>query len=314
MSPVLGFSISCYKGDVPLLRGCLESIRYFAPDAPICLIVDGDFSTQTLERAYGVQVIRRADVTDPGLRRWSFGFGFTKMVAFWESPFDIVFHIDADTVLWGDIRKNLPTPPWDVVYNEPHEVITPAIQLDQYFDPARIFEVIEPFPWEGNPYFNSGTLCVRRGALDLDEYLRLLELQRKHPDIISFDQGLLNILVFRAVHEGKVRASAAHLQTIVALFSKAELEARFRIEAGRPVIGDKPSIIHWAGIKPWQGNDKIFSRSMNFFRQKAMQRCGLPAIVPLQAAMAMDEFMCRRMPKYILAAKKTVKRALGRPV
>jgi hypothetical protein len=107
-APVMGFSVACYRGDIPLLRGCLASIRYFAPDAPICLIADGDFSTKEFEKVYGVQVIRRKDVRNPDLKKWSFGFGITKMIGFWESPFDIVFHVDADAVLWGDIRKNLP--------------------------------------------------------------------------------------------------------------------------------------------------------------------------------------------------------------
>ena len=67
MAEQLGFSVSCYRGDIPLVRGCLASIREFAPDAPVCLVVDGNFSTRALEQAYGVQVIRRADGKDPGL-------------------------------------------------------------------------------------------------------------------------------------------------------------------------------------------------------------------------------------------------------
>jgi hypothetical protein len=50
------------------------------------------------------------------------------MSALWEAPFEKVLQLDADLVLWGDIRKNLPCGNWDFVYNEPHELITEYIQ------------------------------------------------------------------------------------------------------------------------------------------------------------------------------------------
>lgn len=34
MSKSLGFSIAAYREGLPLLRGCLASIKHFAPDAP----------------------------------------------------------------------------------------------------------------------------------------------------------------------------------------------------------------------------------------------------------------------------------------
>ena len=94
MSNDLGFSLACYRGDVPLLRGCLASIKYFAPEAPICLVIDGDFDSRPFEKRYGVQCIRRRDVRHPELKKWSFGAGITKLVAFWESPFERIFHME----------------------------------------------------------------------------------------------------------------------------------------------------------------------------------------------------------------------------
>lgn len=78
----IGFSVACHKGDVPLLRGCLASIKYFAPDAAICLVIDTDFDSRPFEKRYGVTTIRRRDVRHTGLRQWSFGPGITKLVAF----------------------------------------------------------------------------------------------------------------------------------------------------------------------------------------------------------------------------------------
>lgn len=293
----LGFSISCYQGDLPLLRGCLSSIRYFAPDAPICLIADGNFCTRSFERNYGVQVIRKEDVKIAGLRNHSFGMGLTKMIAFWEAPFDTIFHIDADAVLWGDPRKNLPEGNWDVVYNEPHEEITDFIQKTQYFDPSRIFDHINSFPWEGNPYFQAGVVCIKRNVLDLDEYLRMLEGQRKHPDIfINGDQGMLNILVFRALHSGKLKTTSAHLQSVIPVLENEDLEKRFQIIEGFPVV-EQATILHWAGPKPWRENKEIFRKPMDFFRARGFRECGLSKMIPVEIAMAMEEFRLREWPK-----------------
>ena len=313
MSDQLGFSVSCYRGDIPLLRGCLASIREFAPDAPICLIADGNFSTRSFERSYGAQVIRRGDVKDPGLRKFSFGFGLTKMVAFWEAPFERVFHVDADAVLWGDIRKNLPAAPWDVVYNEPHEIITAEIQNTQYFDPKRIFDHIAPFPWMGNPYFQAGIVCVRRGALDLDEYMRMLEGQRKYPDVfVNGDQGMLNILVFRSVTSGRLIAKQAHLQTVIPVWKREDLEKKFRSKNGSPIVEGRPTILHWAGPKPWNENRDLFRRPMDDFRGRGMRACGLPGFVPLGMAASLDELLSRQGPRTFLNCKKRLKSLLGR--
>jgi hypothetical protein len=313
MSDDIGFSVACHKGDVPLLRGCLASIRYFAPDAPICLVIDTDFDSRPFEKRYGVTTIRRRDVRHPGLRQWSFGPGITKLIAFWEAPFERIFHIDADVVLWGDVRQNVPDSEWDVVFNEPHEQITDYIQRTQYFDPQVIFNHIESFPWQGNPYFQAGVLCVRRGALDVDEYLRMLEGQRKNPDVfINMDQGILNILVFRAVNSCKIHPLSAHLQSVVPVLSKPELESRFQIRDGKPVPWVQPTVVHWAGPKPYKTNPDVFSLPMDFFREIGMREFGLPKWFSSKPAMQIDEFLHRDVPRTISNAKKTIKRLIGR--
>ena len=315
MSNEIGFSVACHKGDVPLLRGCLASIRYFAPDAPICLVIDTDFNSRPFEKRYGVTAIRRRDVRHPGLRQWSFGPGITKLVAFWEAPFERIFHVDADAVLWGDVRQNVPNGEWDVVFNEPHEEITDYIQRTQYFDPELIFKHIEPFAWQGNPYFQAGVLCVRRGALDVGEYLRMLEGQLAYPDVfINMDQGMLNILVFRALKSGKINAFPSHLQTVVPVIAKGELESRFQLRDGQPMQWGQPTIVHWAGPKPYTTNPDVFSLPMDYFREIGMREFGLPEWMPAKVAMRADEFLHRDTPRAVLRAKRFVKKMIGRKI
>jgi len=310
--PTLGFSVACYRGDIPLLRGCLASVKYFAPDAPICLIADGDFSTREFERAYGVQVIRKKDVQNPDLRKWSFGYGITKMIALWESPFEWVFHLDADMVLWGDIRKNLPQQPWDFVYNEPHEVITDEIQKSQYFDPEKLFQFVPSFPWQDRPYFNSGSWCAKRGVFDLDEYLTLLEVYRKHPDVVFTDQGIMGVMAFRAASANKMKVREAHLQTNVPVFTKNELAARFYMDENGPVLGERPTSIHWAGPKPWVTNREVFRKPMDYFRKLGAASSALLSKLPPEISLTADEWHHRLLPGKVAKAKRMIKQSIGR--
>jgi hypothetical protein len=311
MNGQLGFSVSCYRGDIPLLRGCLESIRTFAPDAPISLTVDGNFSTKNFEKHYGVIPIARNSVRNTDLKKWSFGYGITKMIAFWEAPFDIVLHIDADAVMWGDIRQNLPTSYYDVVHNEPHEEITPFIQKTQYFDPTKIFDYIPAFHWENRDYFNTGVVCIRRDTLDLDEYLRMLEVQRKHPDIfITGEQGMLNILVFRGVDENKIVAQGAHLQTVVPVCNKADLDRQFKFDKKVPIAGISPTIVHWAGPKPWTDCNDVHRSTMDFFRDESAKRLLRGRFLPAKMVRRLDEFNHRTVPRRIKQFKTLLKKSL----
>jgi hypothetical protein len=312
MSNELGFSVACHLGDVPLLRGCLASIKYFAPDAPICLIIDGDFDTRPFEKRYGVLSIRKRDVRHPELRRLSFGYGVTKMPVLWEGPFERVLHVDADAVLWGDIRKNLPSDDWDFVHNEPHEVITDYLQRTQYFDPKKIFNYIDYFDWQGKPYFNSGIFACKKGCLDLGEYLKMLRLQEQNMGLFFQDQAYLNIMVFRACNAGLLKRRMVHLQTCVPATENDYLARRFTLLNQIPLLNEQPSVVHWAGPKPYKTNPDVFSLPMDYFREIGLREFGLPKWFPADWAMRLDEFQCRDVPRAVASFKFAVKKAIGR--
>jgi hypothetical protein len=313
MSAPLGFSVSCYRGDVPLLRGCLASIRTFAPDAPICVFTDGDFPLRRLERAYDLTVIPLSAVRSRALRERSYGYGLTKMVALWEAPFERIIHVDADAVLWGDIRANLPNEPWDFVFNEPHEVITEKIQRQQYFDPELVAPLLEGFQWRNRPYFNSGVFACRVGSFPLEDYLRCLDvLESNYGSFPCMDQGILSMMVFKAMDDGLITARQAHLQTVVPVVAPVELSRRFRFRQGSPQLERKPTVIHWAGPKPYILNAHPFSEPMDVFRAQAMRRCGLPRWVQPQIAMRVDELLCRSLPAIKQKLKTQLKAWLKR--
>jgi hypothetical protein len=100
-----GVLIACTARDLPLARGCCASVRHFMGDVPMCLLVDGPCAVADLARTHGAGVLTRADVEHDVLRQRSFGWGLTKMIAFWESPWSRFLLLDADTIVWGDVRE-----------------------------------------------------------------------------------------------------------------------------------------------------------------------------------------------------------------
>jgi len=114
-----GVVIACHAGDYFLAKGCCASIRYFLGNVPICLIVDGRLSARRLQELQGVRVITRDSVADATLRGRSFGYGLTKMVAFWLSPWKHFLYLDADTVVWGNVLKFASFDRADMVVDRP---------------------------------------------------------------------------------------------------------------------------------------------------------------------------------------------------
>ena len=192
------------------------------------------------------------------------------MVSFWHSPFERFLHIDADAVCWGDVLDGVPWQDYDLIYNEPHEVITPFIQRSQYFDPTKI---APPFKWEGKPFFNSGIFTARRGILDLEEYLFYLAHERHAPGSFSCgDQGILNLMTFHRITDGRITARSWPFQAIVPVIPVKELRGRFRFHNSRPVVMQNDQrLIHWAGTKPLLLERSGFSEPMTYYRLQHLQ-------------------------------------------
>jgi hypothetical protein len=269
-----GITVSCYRGDLPLLKGCLASIRANLPKPlPICLIMHGRFPIDDLVRRYDLTILDEGEI-DSRLRTSSFGYGLTKMIAFWHSPFSHFLHIDSDAVCWGDFTKGLPWQEYDLIYNEPHEVITPHIQTTQYFDPDIVFSRLPMFPWKGQPFFNTGVFAARKGIFALEEYLDLLAFQKRNPkSLLCGDQGILNLLAFRQITGSRLKARSWPFQAVVPVVPLEELNRRFRFEHGTPVIQEADRrLIHWAGPKPSLRKGAAFRQPMIHYRREHLRR------------------------------------------
>src|SRR5262245_1787820 len=75
-----GVIIGCCRRDYGFAKGTVASVRHYMPDMPICLLVDGDFPTDDMQRTYGVSSFYRSQVKNAFLRNLSFGWGISKMV------------------------------------------------------------------------------------------------------------------------------------------------------------------------------------------------------------------------------------------
>ncbi len=306
-----GIYILCHHADFRLTRGCCESIRTYMPKMPICLIVDGTFSTRALERQYGCLTIRRDDVRDPALRQESFGgWGYSKMIAFWEGPFDRFLYLDSDTVIAGDIGGLCATSDADVIFAGSGEPVNDLREIDlRWMHPDFVRAHFPGYRVEGRPYFITCSYFARQGLFDLDDYLRSLRLTREHPhqSFRAGEQGMLNYLTFAAADAGRLKYEAREFLRGPLYLSEEELRA-LNSQLANPDAGwaGDPAVLHYFDVKPTVLHDGIFHRvrrregvwspaagwatAMNRFRIRSYRAAGWPSPAAL-ARVAIEDLL-----------------------
>lgn len=291
-----GIYVLCHRGDYRLVSGCLESLRRSAGGVPICLLIDGDLATQQLEAQYGCRVIRRRDVRNERLRNESFGgWGYTKMIPFWEGPFDRFLYLDADTVMIGDVCS--------IGRTSNADVVIPAIPDFHYnresisthwVDAHFIGREQAEFRLLGWPYFVTGVFFGRRGIFDLGQYLLLLALQRREPhrSFRAGEQGILNYLIFSAAQAGRLSYEVAEFQSWP-LFMPRDGIRRINEAMRAPAEGASSlaTVLHYICVKPSLLQERVdwplgiageqeqspppgWPRAMNHFRFLSRRRAG----------------------------------------
>lgn len=215
-------------------RGTCASIREFMGDTPICLVLDGDGSAEDLRSTYDVVILRREDVEPRELRDLSFGSLRTKNTALWAAPFETYLLLDADAVVWGDMRAHADFERFDFLLDQGgfsaesvHDWIMDVDSVRQHFPDfdARKY---------ASRYVNSGAYIGRRGMLDLDRYLDVIRFSRANPGVFYGSQGLLNFMLFSALDEGLVRIEQRELQVTTGGKTRAELARLFPFQGGFP--------------------------------------------------------------------------------
>ena len=235
-------------------------------DTPICVIFDGDGEFPD-DLGRHVLVVRREEVEPPELRRLSFGSVKAKNTALWASPFETFLLLDADTIVWGDMRVHADFECFDFILDrggiEPPRFVMDVDLVETHFPE---FDARRNLP----DFVNSGVYFGRRGALDLDRYLDLLRLAREVPGLFYGSQGAFNFMLFSAADEGRVRVHQRELQVLTGRTLRADVVGRFGFADSKPLVLGDPVALHWVeSPKPrvrQRGRD--YFMPMTYFRHE----------------------------------------------
>ena len=223
-------------------RGACASVRRFMGDTPICVLLDGDRAPRDLQRAAGITVITRDEVEPKELRDSCFRSPRAKNAALWASPFETFLLIDADTIVWGDMRELADFDRHDFIVDSPGvEPLSSVMDAEQ---------VVARFPEfdarrHVGSYVNNGVYFGRRGILDLERYLHALRVAREHPGMFYGSQGSFNYVLFAAVDDGSVRLEQRALQVQTGRTPRTDVLRRFAFRGTEPVVTGEPVVLHW---------------------------------------------------------------------
>lgn len=271
-----GVIITCTKDDFIFAKGCCASVKYFMPDVPICILMDGDFSLEGLDTTYDTIVLTKSDIKNDFLRERSFGWGLTKMISFWEGPFEHFLWLDSDTNVWGDIRKQLMYQEYDFIIDIPSYNYSTESINKWFFDIEKMKMHFPSFKCENNPYVCTGVICSRKGILDIKEYQNILDFIHIYPDVFfPGEMGFLNYFIFNALQEARINLDRKDIQYIACDFDLDEFKKRFYFKNEKPYVNGLPTVIHWPGnAKPISANSFNhfgYEEPMRYFRKKFLE-------------------------------------------
>jgi hypothetical protein len=271
-----GVIVICSKNDLLFAKGCCASIRYFLGDTPICLLVDGDFDLDGLHEVYNAIVIRRENIRDEFLRTKSFGWGTTRMIAFWESPFKHFLLIDADTCIWGDIRTHANFSEYDIIIDLPDNDYDEVVINEYFFDVKSFTQLFPDFDLMKHAYVCPAVLFGKRGALDLQRYKDIMQVVENNPGMFKYgDMGFFNYLLFTAKEEKKLRLGQLDIQYLVPDYPIEDAKTRFVLNSLGPNIKNR---------------DKYHIAPMTFFRKQYLRDKGL-SVKLIDLTLRKEDFM-----------------------
>jgi hypothetical protein len=270
-----GIIIVTAPGDWLFAKGTIASSKYYMPEVPVALIVDGEIDTRRAEETYGITVVRKDNIDDSYLRENSFGWGITKMLSFWYSPFDTYVYADSDVIIWGSFENYFDFDSFDYIVSIPNPINEPAdikAVRKWFFEPEYVEKRYPDFPWRkyAAQFVCSGVFAARRAVFSLEEYKDILKQSIDNPTVYKYgDMGFHNLMVFRDHHLRKLRLGFSDYQVIFPEYPMEELKQRFPFENGKPKVQqDDAKLLHMPDHKPLMDNLLCYSEPMTFFRLK----------------------------------------------
>ena len=244
--PLDGVVVPVWAGDVYMAKACCASIRRFMGDIPITLLVDGPADTRQLERLAGVS---RLEVRQfgPEYVRLCSGTSWVKLALFWACPYERFLCLDADTLVWGDVRVYAEFDKYDFIgahhVGGGFRIQTPQDATQYAFDLAIMRRFDPTLHWRGRQVAIAGVFFARRGVFSEERLMQLRRLDCWR----CWEQGLVNYLMWRSQQDGDPRVGAHPIQ-VSPSESSFSSEGRFL-----PADWERPVVIHWLGRKPKLG-------------------------------------------------------------
>lgn len=245
--------------DVYLAKASCASIRHVMGNIPITLLCDGaNTNTSELERLPNVSRMVAQEVLDEETVQLFSGF-WVKLIALWKSPYERFLLLDADTILWGDIRTYAKLDEFALIAVRRFatlQTVQTVEEIQKYVFDVDVIKKIEPFDWLGQPLTPSGAFFARRGAFTREDLLMLRRLDCWK----CYDNGIFQFLLWRSTLRGAPKTTGFPFHLFPADTSSIP-EDRFL-----PRDGKRPAIIHWITKKPKLGrNYKAFDDYRRMF-------------------------------------------------
>jgi hypothetical protein len=261
-----GVVIAVWDGDVYLAKACCASVRESMGDIPITLLVDGAATdTRELQRLPGVQRMVVQKVADAEFLRLCTGNSWTKLLLFWMSPYERFLCLDADTLVWGDVRRYAEFDKYDFIaagrFNNPNNLETSEEVHRGVFDVDVIKKLDPAFDWRGREAINAGVFFARRGVFSKANLMQLRRLDCWR----CYENALLIYLYWRALREG-VPPMGGHKLQLFPADETSRPEDRFLARDCQ-----QPAVIHWITKKPKLG--RCF-RATNDYRKLFLKMTG----------------------------------------
>jgi hypothetical protein len=134
-----GVIVGVCAADLYLAKACCASVRRFMGDIPITLLADGRVNTSALESVFGAKRLAVADAAPAELVDIGRGTALPKLSVFWASPYERFLFLDADTLVWGDVRIHAALDRFD--YVAAHQVPTPGLIPTEKAVTESVFDV-----------------------------------------------------------------------------------------------------------------------------------------------------------------------------
>ena len=239
-----GVIILVSAGDVYLAKACCASVRQSMGNIPITLLVDGaQTDTAELERLPNVRRMVAQEVVTGESARLCTGF-WVKLLVFWASPYERFLYLDADTLVWGDLRTHAEFDRYDFIAALHHGsrlTYETEAEIQRFVFDVDFIKKMDPgLDWREKELANNGVFFARRGVFSREKLMELRQL----PCWRCYEQGVTNYLRWKAMGEGTPRVSGCKLQIFPAESAYIPEDRFF------PRDNRRPMIVHWTSKKP----------------------------------------------------------------